>query len=234
MYSRCLSLVFVAACFGPSVRPAYQKDVEVTLAGHAAGNRDVGPRPLQLQPWRVGQWALYRTSDHGKLGYQKVSVVATDDCGIWIEQVTQDAYHRSISKVCYRSMPELASGRPIGDAIDLVQVMVTRGDSGKPMVWDFRQNPAARDQIKVIANSLVNVGWIGDERLAREDVAVPAGRFAGSARWPMTVNALFTTIDVTAMIHTEVPVWGLVRTSASNGMTTELVDYGQDGAVSAL
>jgi len=102
------------------------------------------------------------------------------------------------------------------------------------MVWDFRQNPGMRDQIKLIAGALVSVGWIGDERLAREDVAVPAGRFAGAARWPMKVNALFTTIDVTAMIHPEVPVWGLVRTTASNGMTTELVDYGQDGAVSAL
>ena len=99
MYARCLSLVFATACFGPSVRPAYQKDVEATLAAHAAGNRDVGRQKLLLQPWRVGQWALYRTSNDGKLGYQKFSVVETDDCGIWIEQVTQDAYHRSISKI---------------------------------------------------------------------------------------------------------------------------------------
>jgi len=223
-------LVFVAGCFGPSVQPAYQKDVEVTLAAHAPGARDIAPEPLRLQPWKPGQWALYRTSDHGKIGYEKLSVVAADDCGVWIEQVRQDAYHRSVSKICYRGTPTLS----IADTMDLVQVLITQGDTGRPVVWDLRANPQAKQGMRMLVQSLVSVGWIGNEQLAREDVTVGAGRFLGAARYPATVNALFTTIEVTSMIHPAVPVWGIVRTTASTGVTSELVDFGQEGATSVL
>jgi hypothetical protein len=230
-----ITLVFATACFGPSPKAAYQRDVQAMLAAHPASSRTIAAGGLQLQPWRVGQWALYKTSNNGKLGYERLAIVAADDCGMWIEQVRQDAYHRTVNKICYASMPNITDqrGTPI-DVMDLWQVLISQGDKGRPMVWDLRRDPNARRGMKMMVQSLVSFGWLGNDSLPREDIDVPAGRFHGAARFPAKISALFTTIDVTAMMHGEVPIYGLVRETASNGYSLELVAYGQDGATSEL
>jgi hypothetical protein len=234
-YARSITIVFITACFGPSPKPAYQRDVQAMLAAHPQSSRTIAASGLALKPWRVGQWALYKTSDRGKLGYEKISIVAADDCGMWIEQLRQDAFHRSINKICYASTPWIADQRGTpADVIDLWQVLVSQGDSGRPIVWDLRRDPQARMGMKMLVQTVINFGWIGNGNLPREDIEVAAGRFEGAARYPAKISALFTTIDVTAMMHGEVPIYGIVRETASNGYTSELIAYGQDGASSLI
>ncbi len=229
-------LLWIAACAGPQIKAAYKSDVDATLASQAPASRDVPRAALEPRPWQVGQWTLYRTVHDGKPGYEKLSIVAHDDCGFWLEQVRQDYYHRSITKICYARMPWLpdTSGNYVANTMDLVQVMVSQGDRGRPQVWDFRKNPQMKESMKLLAQSVVSFDWVNKDSLPREDVAVPAGRFAGAATFPITVTVLWKTITVTTRIHADVPVYGIVRSDASTGQSSELLAFGDTGAESVL
>ena len=225
----------LAACAGPQIKAAYKSDVDATLAeGHASMSMERAA--LAPHPWKVGQWALYRTVTDGKPGYEKYSIVGEDDCGFWLEQVQQDYYRRSVSKICYTRMPWLpdASGHYVADTMDLVQVMITQGDTGRAQVFDFRRNPQMKESMKMLAQTMVSFDWANKESLPREDLVVPAGRFAGTVTFPISVTVLWKTINVTTHIHPEVPVYGVVRSDASTGRVSELLAFGETGATSVL
>jgi hypothetical protein len=235
-FARLILLATVAAaCGAPSIRPAYKTDVDTRLAAQSS-RREIGTTTLEPRPWKVGQWALYRTVDEGKPGYEKWSIVGEDECGVWIETVSQDYYRRSITKVCYTRMPWLpdSRGNIVADAIDLVQVMHTRADDGETQTFDLRQNPGMKESMKMFASTMISFQWAHNDRLPRQDVDVPAGRFAGAAAFPLTVTVLWKSITVTTLVHAEVPVYGVVSQAASTGRTSELVDFGDAGATSML
>jgi hypothetical protein len=233
--ARLILLVTVVSACGASIRPAYKTDVDTQLAAKASP-RELPPASLEPRPWKVGQWAMYRTMDDGKPGYEKWSIVGEDDCGVWIETVSQDYYHRTVSKVCYARMPWLpdSKGNIVADAIDLVQVMITRSDDNAPQTFDLRENPGMKDAMKMFATTMVSFQWHNNDALPREDVVVPAGRFGGAAAFPLTVSVMWKTITVTTLVHAAVPVYGVVSQAASTGRTSELVDFGDSGAVSML
>ncbi|HEY5933908.1 MAG TPA: hypothetical protein VIU61_04720 [Kofleriaceae bacterium] len=230
-----LLVTLAAACGAPAIRPAYKTDVDTRLAAQAS-RRELGPTSLEPRPWKVGQWALYRTMDDGKLGYERWSIVGEDECGVWVETVTQDYYHRSITKACYARMPWLPDSRGmiVADVIDLVQVMHTRSDDGETQTFDLRENPAMKQNMKMFASAFVSFQWANNDALPRQNVDVPAGRFSGAAAFPLTVTVFWKSITVTTLVHAEVPVYGVVRSTASTGRTSELVDFGDSGAVSML
>jgi hypothetical protein len=235
--SRSLVLVLsLTACSGPQIKAAYKSDVDATLAAQSPAQRELPRAALEPRAWKVGQWALYRTNTDGKPGYEKLSIVGEDECGFWLEQVQQDYYQRSISKICYSRMPWLPddSGHYVADTLDLVQVMITQGNGGRLQIWDFRKNPQMKDSMKMLAQTLVTFDWVKKESLPREDLVVPAGRFDGTATFPFTLTVLWKTITVTTHIHPEVPVYGVVRTDASTGRISELLSFGESGAESVL
>jgi hypothetical protein len=234
-----LALVFalaLVACGGPQIKAAYKTDVDTTLSSQRGDQRALGRAALEPMPWKVGQWAMYKTIDKGKPGYEKYSIVAQDDCGIWLEHVAQDYYRRSITKVCYSRMPWMpdGNGNYVAQIMDLVEVMISQGDTGQPQVWDFRQNPQMRESIKMMVSTMIDFDWRGKEALAREDVNVPAGSFSGAATWAVSATILWKTVTVNMRIHAEVPIYGIVRSQSSEGRVSELVDYGESGAVTAL
>jgi hypothetical protein len=76
--------------------PRYKGDVDRVLKAHAAGGRQVAaPVALEPQAWKVGQWALYKTSQNGDVGYEKRIIVAETACGIWFETLAQSYEHRA-------------------------------------------------------------------------------------------------------------------------------------------
>ena len=95
----------VAGCATTTTTTARGPDVNAVLATHAAP-RDLPP-PIKLEPpsANVGQWALYRTTENGEVGYERVSVT-TDGCGVWFEIEWTTRMHRTISKVCYTKLPD--------------------------------------------------------------------------------------------------------------------------------
>ena len=230
----------VLAVFGCT--PRYKGDVDRVLAAHAAGRRQVAaPVDLEPQSWKVGQWALYKTSQNGNVGYEKRSIVAETACGIWFEVLEESYKHRSVSKVCFRTMPDV-TGDPGADArqVELVQIIVLQRDDRPAIVMDFRDGKNARmwalvfEVAGAVAPALSSLQWRGKTNLPREDLDVPAGHFAQTARLSATVTAGAKAIEVTGWVHPDVPLHGTVKFHTSDGTDVALLGYGQEGATSAL
>jgi hypothetical protein len=216
----------VSACATTTATRA--NDVDTVLATHTAP-RDLPP-PIKLEPpsATVGQWALYRTTEKGEVGYQRVSIT-TDGCGVWFEIEWTTRAHRTISKVCYSKLPDFNTNAATWD--NLVQIVVSKTDDEEPMVMDLRKEQNTRVKARLPLDDfhayMDNGRWRHAD-LPREDVAVTAGHFA------MAVKAVNHTHTITGWFHPGVPITGMVKTQTSEGMTVELVDYGDTGARSAL
>jgi hypothetical protein len=224
---RGVAMVLVLVAVG--CIPKYKGDVDRVLAAHAGPAPQVAaPTALEPQPWRVGQWALYKTSQGGDVGYEKDSVVAQTACGIWIERLVQSYEHRSLWKSCWASDPSAGTR-----AIDRIQVVVMQVDDRHPIVVDFRDGKNAQLR-HTLDGVLMRLLWKVDANLPREDVDVPAGHFAQTARSTTTVSMGAKSFDFTAWVHPEVPLGGLVKGRASDGTDALLLAYGQDGATSVL
>ncbi|MEP6861210.1 MAG: hypothetical protein ABJE66_11340 [Deltaproteobacteria bacterium] len=127
--------VMVLACFAaclPTARDAYKSDVDRTLLVAPTPDRQIAAvGPLAPHPWKVGQWATYRTPDPG---YETLSVVAIDTCGTWLsfEQATYSFHTRWL--ICMRAPGSDQTPNPV----DLVQLVIVKADDGTPALLDFR------------------------------------------------------------------------------------------------
>jgi hypothetical protein len=207
----------------------YQTDVDAVLASHRAYVQlpppEVSPYP---QAGEVGQWVLYRSSRNGAAGYLRIGLTQ-DRCGVWLEQdwVTRD--HRSVSKVCYSAMPDLAA--PSASWAPLVRVAVSQNDRDEPVVVDLRDhdNEPMRRSLKLdqFHAGLDSARWRHDD-LPREDLDVAAGHFAQAILVKNTDQRL------TMWFHTGVPITSMLKSRASDGTELELVAFGDHGAVASL
>jgi len=222
--------VIAFALLAPACAATYHGDVDTVLASHRSDHVEAAPpEELAPQPGKVGQWALYKAVDrHGEVGYQLVDI--TDGrCGIWLEVVWGSATHRTVSKTCYRAMPDFAARAKSWES--LLAVAVTQLDADDPVIVDLRdpdgRSLAPRLQLARFHTVFDSARW-RHEDLPREDVDVPAGRFARAIR------ATSTGRGITSWFHPQVPITGLVESHSDDGARVELVAFGQDGATSAV
>jgi hypothetical protein len=230
-----LVLALALAACGPSIKPAMKSATDQLAAAPRAGARDVGAE-RQLSPvrWAVGQWTLSRTvNEKGEPSYVRTAVVGREDGGWWVEMETQDYYKHAFTKVLYASMPTT-----VDEAFDAVRKIVTRNEEGKKdQVMDFAKDDPAMAIAKRFVKQYMTVGVAAvPEGVAREDAAVPAGKFRGCARFETKVDiaGLFS-VEATSWFHPAVPLSGSVKSVSKDGKwTTELVDYGLTGATSRM
>jgi hypothetical protein len=220
----------VIASLAAACSAAYHGDVDTVLASHHSEHVQAAPpEELAPQPGKAGQWALYRTADRdGEVGYQLVAITR-GRCGIWLEVVWGTATHRTVSKTCYRAMPDFAARTKSWEG--LLAVAVTQLDADDPVIVDLRdpdgRSLAPRLQLARFHAVFDSARW-RHEDLPREDVDVPAGRFARAVRATSAKRA------ITSWFHPEVPITGLVESRSDDGARVELVAFGQDGATSAV
>lgn len=223
---RTASIVFVvSAC---AATTTHVNDVDTVLSVHPAA-RDLPP-PVKLDPpsAKVGEWALYRTTEHGEVGYQRVSITS-DGCGVWFEIEWTTRAHRTISKVCYSKMPDFNTNAASWD--DFVQIVVSQSDDEEPYVMDLRnkQNTRVKERLPLDDfHAYMDNGRWRHPDLPREDVATAAGHFSMAVK---TTNHAHT---VTGWFHPGVPITGMIKTQTTTGVDVELVDFGESGARSAL
>ena len=227
----CLAAA-TTGCAHPTVGVAYKARVDGVLAAHQHSSKPVPAlTTLDGKPWKVGQWALYkRSTSPGDLGYEMISVVATDPCGIWIEIESQGYDDRSQWTLCLR--PAAADGH----TDDIVQVAIREGRGRLPEIVDFRTGPSAehRASLAPVVARLVPPRWPEDgPELAREDLDVPAGHFAGAIR-STERTAGPPSVDETRWAHPDVPFDATVRRKRSDGREDVLLAYGDEGARSIL
>ena len=228
--------VFLVAACGPKINQAYKKSVDELLAQHPDKSENV-PAPAELtpQPWTVGQWALYKVTDKYGAGYERLSVVAQDDCGIWVETVRLSYAQKSVSKVCYERMPwDQDVDAAVSEAIDLVKIMITQSEGNQPQVIDFRSGQGAgmKMLMKGVVKNMYFEWWLGDDR-PRETVAVPAGSFADTVRVEAKMSLGIMSVKSTGWAHPAVPVNGSVKV-VSKDYESVLLDFGQEGARTEL
>ena len=226
-----LACLLGVAC-APSINPRMQQATDALLASTRAGHDLAAPAAYEPMPWEVGQWVLMKVTD-GKQqpSIVRISVVAREGEGLWVESVTQDYYRRAISKILYAKMPRSAA-----EAAEAMQKLVTRTDDQDPVSYDFTGNdPGARftkNLMKSFAQGIVAPAASPEQT---EDAQVTAGTFRGCARAMVKVTLGPISKDTTSWFHPAVPVNGSVKgVSADGEWTVELLDFGLTGARSEL
>jgi len=219
---RVMVLATFAACL-PTAHDAYKSDVDRTLLAAPTPTRQVAAvGVLTPHPWKVGQWATYRTPGRG---YETLSVVGVDVCGTWImEEVT--SYEGRIREfVCLRE-PTADEVQP---STELVQMMIVQINDRTSSVIDFklRDNPTVvalreSEELRSLVAHVLPATWQGDTSL-RETIDVPAGHFEMAVR----NEGVIGTKSVTSWAHPDVPFDGVVWIKQANGDSFTLLAYGE-------
>ena len=227
--ARVLVLIWMAACVS-SARDAYESDVDhVLLVAPTPDHQVAAVGELAPHPWKVGQWATYRTSERG---YETISAVAIEACGTWFSDEIKTYTGHARWLICLRALGQDESPRPI----DLVQVVIGQWNDGPAAVADFRarHDPGA-DQFRAspafarMVARLMPATWQGDTSL-RETIDVPAGHFAMTVRTTETIG----TMPATRWAHPDVPFDGTVWVNEAGGKSYALIAYGETGAPSIV
>jgi hypothetical protein len=212
-----LAVVVLVAC---AARPPYRDDITAAVTARRPARQIAAPVDgIAPRPWKVGQWALYKIVHGDEVVLEKLAVVAEDTCGIWIEQIRIAAYRRWSVKLCFR-----AGGLDSRTAtFDAIQLAIAQRDDEPPQVIE-RADRIRRARIFPV--HFLHARWRDDRAGVREDVHVDAGVFAQASR---VVHE-----DATLWFHPDVPFGGIVRGRSSGGTETTLLDYGGEGAASAI
>jgi len=231
------SLALFAACahthtYHPD--PAYRIDVDRVLAEHTRSTREVAaPAALEPKPWKVGQWALYKRAGKyvtdGFEGYEKISVIAEDSCGVWIVDESHGYVDRHRWTFCLRR-PDAATEAHT-DPVDLVQVAIWESNGGPPDIVDLRfgqNSKESREILLPVAAQLLPRHWSDPASLPREDIDVPAGHFLQALRMTVTRNGTTPGAD-TRWAHPDVPFDATIRRLTSDGRDYVLLAYGDNG-----
>ena len=232
------ALVTVGGCAASSVNPAYKAKVDSVVAAQGHRTRQVpASASLEAPHWKLGQWALYkrkrvRTVPYNRagVGYEKLSVVAEDSCGTWIEVLQQSYEHRWKWMICMRSTPSVPADSRA--ALELLQMVISQQDDDAPTVVDFRggQHPDYKRELEPMLSSLIGHPSPASAAPPRDEVDVPAGHFSGALR-ERGGDPSFT---ITSWYHQDVPFEGTVKRETSDGLEVVLLDYGHDGASSII
>lgn len=227
------SLVLAASFCAPPINQAMKARTDQELA-ITANHRVDAPPKYEPKPWAEGQWALYKTtSTDGHPSVMRTGIVGREDGGYWLETETWSYSSHSISKALYSKMPTTAE-----ESVDFLQKIVSKSDDGPVQKQDFSANDESARMMKQLMRAVITGAVSAPttvEGMPREDLAVAAGRFAGCAKFPSRVNFGPVRKKITAWFHPAVPLSGSVKSVADDGShTTELLDFGDAGAKSAL
>ncbi|GEM_PF-2885752 len=213
--------------------------IDALLAQHAAADHSL-PDPgaaIDPMPWKPGQWALYkRTDKKGRVTLEKLSVVEMAPCGFQVESLQWSSQGLSGTRICYAEMPiAWTKTEAINQATDLVRVFTTWTEGNAPMTIDLGTPEGAmmRGMMRVIGHGMMSTLRL-DLTAGGETVTVPAGTFAGTIHVDGRMTLGPIKLDVEGRAHPGVPINGNVRTTASDGSTNELIDFGLTGATSRI
>ncbi|GEM_PF-3773190 len=199
--------VLVVGCAG-SAKDVFKPYVEQTLAAHPLRAVDISPpATVAARPLTVGTWALYRHQD----GFDRITVVAEDTRGTWVEFVTQSYDDRDEWLLCLRMTEK-----------DPLQAAIRMRDGAPPELVDFSAGRRAQERtaLAYLVSRVVPADWPALAYPATEDVDVPAGHFVHALRSDQA--------DGTWWAHPAVPFDGLIRSHSGTGSDYVLVAYGDD------
>ena len=98
-------VVLLGCARQPAGFPPFRANIAATLAPRAAPSI---PAPTAIEPrlWGMGQWSLYKITIDGEVGYEQLSIVAVDGCGMWVQLLTQSVRSRTTITGCVHADPD--------------------------------------------------------------------------------------------------------------------------------
>lgn len=152
--------------------------------------------PPVLVPWKLGQFAVYRTKTREGSEMVTVRIVAQDGCGVWLDVEQERGDERRSVRTCVARTPKGTL------AIEANRVGIVRSDGELTDI-----NHDADPLVDRVLAKLLRAEWVGRKGLPREDVTTESGRTI------LTVKE--TAVDGnkarTRWSHPDVPLGGLVR-----------------------
>jgi hypothetical protein len=214
-----------AACGGPSINAAAKADIDRRAAALQQSGRIIeGPSGPEPRPLAAGQWmTVKQTDDKNQPSFVTYKVIAEEAGAYWLEIASDTYYGHSASRML------VAFGDRRDPASFEIRSMKTKHTDGR---IEETPEPLLRMMRSTYAAALENlvVRW---QHTAQEDTSVFAGTFPGCFKGRSTVSFAGFTATSDVWWHSEVPINGLVKSvGVDKPMTTELVDYGYEGATS--
>jgi hypothetical protein len=218
----CALALGASAC-GPSIDPALKADVDRRVALLKPSGQSF-PAPVtaaQPMPMAVGQWVQYRVTDEKKQpGFFTMKVVDELQGAYFIEYVNEGYTGKTVTKLHLylgdRSNPEAMDVR----GVKMKDAKGTVTELPPEMLAMMRGT--YRNLLQ-----MVTVSWQG---LPQENIAVPAGSFAGCFKAQTEASFGPFQSQNLSWSHPAVPLSGLVRSQGVDKPTTfELVAFGEKG-----
>lgn len=186
-----------------------------------------GAIPYEHVPWAVGQWIKVANRSGEVWSVQTLSIVAQDAQGFWLETETVSPQSDEPSRLRMHvtgydpSNPESVKDLSIG-------TVYTQTGTSRPMQAPPFIGPMTSGW--VLQNFKIDVASGHPD-----DVKAPAGSFSNAMTLHHAVSFGPFESEGKSWYHSEVPVWGIVKTVADDGDSESvLLDYGMTGAVSKM
>jgi hypothetical protein len=223
--SLALLLAIATPACGPSIDPAFRRDLDRKLATLETSEQTYPPSESFLpMAFVVGQWTQHRILDEkGQPTLLTYKLVGQENGGYWIETVIEDYNGRRALKLHVA----LLSGRdPAGMEIRAVRI---KQGSGAPVDVDPNVLAGTQSDYRHVLGLLTGT-WEG---LEKDDAKVPAGRFIGCYKSTSQKPWGPWTRPSMTCAHPSVPLSGVVRSqTADRSGVMELVNFGTSGAES--
>lgn len=221
------SLLALAAACAPSINQAAKADVDARVAAMAPSGRAFeAPAAAEPMPLAVGQWATIKTVDKdGRPSITTYKIVGADGDALWFETHTDSYFGSSVIRML------VAFGDRTDPAAIDVRAVWTRDTNGVVQELPPPLMAMMKGTFEPVLRQLV-LRW---DALPQEDADAIAGRFEGCFRGQSTVAVAGQSTTSEVWWHPAVPVISVVKAvGVSEPSTTELVDFGYDGATSSF
>ncbi len=230
-HSLTLTVLFVAvvASLGssshPSINAAAQADLDRRIGALQPNPRTL-PAPTAAEPMALapGQWVTIKQTDSdNRPSIVTYKIVGMQDGAYWYEMSIDSYYGHS-------AMRMLLS---IGDRRDPstmdIKAVTMKDANGRITELPPSTLSMMKNSYQGMLDQLV-ISW---EQLPQEDVHVMGGNFAACYKSRSTVEFAGTSATADGWFHPAVPVTGMVKSvGVDRPSTSELIDYGTEGATS--
>jgi hypothetical protein len=215
----------LASSSHPSVNSAAKADLDRRLAALQPKARDL-PAPTAAEPLPLapGQWVtLKQTDSDNRPSLVTYKIVGLQEGAFWYEVAIDSYYGHSASRML------LAVGDRKDPSTFDVRALITKDNQGRVNETPKEMLSMMKSTYQSMLDQLV-IRW---EQLPQEDVHVLGGNFAQCYKGRSTVSFMGYSATSDVWYHPAVPVNGMVKSvGVDKPMSSELVDFGMDGATS--
>ncbi len=187
---------------------------------------------LQSASVKVGDWAIYRSSENGKVkAIIKMAIVGQDSDAIIYEFASLQPNESAAFQEAVQGLDQIVQTGS-ADKGKVVWIKV-KGRDGKIQKLDGAMLGMGGDAYKNMLTA--NAARYSAGVTPGGSVTVPAGTFAATWKAQSQVAKGRASGQGTGWVSTQVPLWHLIKAVSDDGSTVlELVDFGSSGFKSAF